>query len=84
MVFAKLNPGIRYVQGMNEILAPLFYVFKNDPDEENVVSIYVCCSSLFFSPIVFHYLLEPSFYLYVLLFLLNFSIALCSLFGFII
>uniref|UniRef100_A0A6N2MVI5 Rab-GAP TBC domain-containing protein n=1 Tax=Salix viminalis TaxID=40686 RepID=A0A6N2MVI5_SALVM len=34
IVFAKLNPGIRYVQGMNEILAPLFYVFKNDPDEE--------------------------------------------------
>ncbi|XP_027335657.1 TBC1 domain family member 13-like isoform X2 [Abrus precatorius] len=27
--------GIRYVQGMNEVLAPLFYVFKNDPDEEN-------------------------------------------------
>lgn len=37
IVFAKLNPGIRYVQGMNEILAPLFYVFKNDPNEENVV-----------------------------------------------
>ncbi|PON92543.1 Rab-GTPase-TBC domain containing protein [Trema orientale] len=35
MVFAKLNPGIRYVQGMNEILAPLYYVFKNDPEEEN-------------------------------------------------
>ncbi|PIN19076.1 GTPase-activating protein [Handroanthus impetiginosus] len=35
IVFAKLNPGIRYVQGMNEILAPLFYVFKNDPNEEN-------------------------------------------------
>ncbi|XP_014501375.1 TBC1 domain family member 13 isoform X2 [Vigna radiata var. radiata] len=36
--FAKsnqLNPGVRYVQGMNELLAPLFYVFKNDPDEEN-------------------------------------------------
>ncbi|KAJ6302366.1 hypothetical protein OIU77_016451 [Salix suchowensis] len=33
-IFAKLNPGIRYVQGMNEILAPLFYIFKNDPDEE--------------------------------------------------
>ncbi|XP_034922961.1 uncharacterized protein [Populus alba] len=33
-VFAKLNPGIRYVQGMNEILAPLFYILKNDPDEE--------------------------------------------------
>ncbi|XP_022636594.1 TBC1 domain family member 13 isoform X3 [Vigna radiata var. radiata] len=27
--------GVRYVQGMNELLAPLFYVFKNDPDEEN-------------------------------------------------
>ncbi|XP_027939139.1 TBC1 domain family member 13-like isoform X1 [Vigna unguiculata] len=35
IIFAKLNPGIRYVQGMNEVLAPLFYVFKNDPDEEN-------------------------------------------------
>ncbi|KAL8162903.1 hypothetical protein V2J09_014392 [Rumex salicifolius] len=35
IVFAKLNPGIKYVQGMNEILAPLFYVFRSDPDEEN-------------------------------------------------
>ncbi|KAL6548511.1 hypothetical protein OROGR_008932 [Orobanche gracilis] len=35
IVYAKLNPGIRYVQGMNEILAPLFYIFKNDPNEEN-------------------------------------------------
>ncbi|KAL6535059.1 hypothetical protein OROMI_026433 [Orobanche minor] len=35
IVFAKLNPGVRYVQGMNEILAPLFYVVKNDPNEEN-------------------------------------------------
>ena len=26
------------IQGMNEVLAPLFYVFKNDPDEENAVS----------------------------------------------
>ncbi|XVF37981.1 hypothetical protein REPUB_Repub20aG0058200 [Reevesia pubescens] len=34
IIFAKLNAGIRYVQGMNEILAPLFYVFKNDPDAE--------------------------------------------------
>ncbi|XP_008808195.1 TBC1 domain family member 13 isoform X2 [Phoenix dactylifera] len=36
-VFAKLNPGIRYVQGMNEVLAPLFYVLRNDPDENNAV-----------------------------------------------
>ncbi|GLT73210.1 hypothetical protein SLA2020_450830, partial [Shorea laevis] len=38
IVFAKLNPGIRYVQGMNELLAPLFYVFRNDPDEEYAAS----------------------------------------------
>ncbi|KAJ0784089.1 putative Rab-GTPase-TBC domain-containing protein [Helianthus annuus] len=38
IIYAKLNPGIRYVQGMNEILAPLFYVFKNDPNEDFVVN----------------------------------------------
>ncbi|RXH78991.1 hypothetical protein DVH24_034198 [Malus domestica] len=38
VIFAKLNPGIRYVQGMNEILAPLFYVLKNDPNEEDAAS----------------------------------------------
>ena len=32
-VFAKLNPGIRYVQGMNEIYAPLFYTFKTCKDK---------------------------------------------------
>lgn len=37
IIYAKLNPGVRYVQGMNEILAPLFYIFKNDPNEENGV-----------------------------------------------
>lgn len=39
IIFAKLNPGVKYVQGMNEILAPLYYVLKNDPDEENAVSV---------------------------------------------
>ena len=29
-VFAKLNPGVRYVQGMNEILAPIYYVIMCD------------------------------------------------------
>ena len=29
-IYAKLNPGIKYVQGMNEILAPLYYVFAHD------------------------------------------------------
>ncbi|GAA0183748.1 GTPase-activating protein [Lithospermum erythrorhizon] len=38
IVFAKLNPGVRYVQGMNEVLAPLFYIFRNDPNEENAAS----------------------------------------------
>lgn len=38
IIFAKLNPGIRYVQGMNEVLAPLFYVFKNDPNEDYVIN----------------------------------------------
>ncbi|KAJ3009277.1 hypothetical protein HKX48_008070, partial [Thoreauomyces humboldtii] len=34
-IYAKLNPGIGYVQGMNEILGPLYYVFANDSDEES-------------------------------------------------
>ena len=29
-IFAKLNQGLRYVQGMNELLAPIYYQFKND------------------------------------------------------
>ncbi|XP_058201527.1 uncharacterized protein LOC131316241 isoform X1 [Rhododendron vialii] len=35
LLFAKLNPEIRYVQGMNEVLAPLYYVFSTDTDEQN-------------------------------------------------
>ncbi|KAI9103228.1 rab-GTPase-TBC domain-containing protein, partial [Phlyctochytrium arcticum] len=34
-VYARLNPGIGYVQGMNEILGPLYYVMATDPDEEH-------------------------------------------------
>lgn len=37
LLFAKLNPDIGYVQGMNEVLAPLFLIFRTDPDKENVV-----------------------------------------------
>lgn len=29
-IFAKLNQGLRYVQGMNELLAPIYYQFKTD------------------------------------------------------
>ncbi|XP_021276107.1 TBC domain-containing protein C1952.17c-like isoform X2 [Herrania umbratica] len=35
LLFSKLNPAIRYVQGMNEVLAPLYYVFSTDIDEQN-------------------------------------------------
>lgn len=32
-VYAKLNPGVRYVQGMNEVLGTMFYVFASDGNE---------------------------------------------------
>ncbi|XP_022732448.1 TBC1 domain family member 13-like [Durio zibethinus] len=35
LLFSKLNPAIRYVQGMNEVLAPIYYVFSTDTDEQN-------------------------------------------------
>jgi len=31
-IYAKLNPGQSYVQGMNEIIGPIYYVFASDPD----------------------------------------------------
>lgn len=36
-VFSKLNPGLQYVQGMNELVAPLYMIFKVDgaePDDK--------------------------------------------------
>jgi len=33
-VFSKLNPGLRYVQGMNELAAPLYYVFSTDAADQ--------------------------------------------------
>ncbi|PIA42458.1 hypothetical protein AQUCO_02000121v1 [Aquilegia coerulea] len=35
LIFAKLNPEIHYVQGMNEVLAPLYYVSITDPLEKD-------------------------------------------------
>ncbi|OZJ02699.1 hypothetical protein BZG36_04602 [Bifiguratus adelaidae] len=29
-VYAKLNPGVGYVQGMNELLGPIYYLFAHD------------------------------------------------------
>ncbi|PSN44544.1 hypothetical protein C0J52_18385 [Blattella germanica] len=31
-LYAKLNPGQGYVQGMNEIIGPIYYTFACDPD----------------------------------------------------
>lgn len=33
-VFAKLNPGLTYVQGMNELFAPLYYTFRTDTEDD--------------------------------------------------
>ncbi|WBW73211.1 Rab GAP Tbc13 [Schizosaccharomyces osmophilus] len=44
-IYAKLNPGIGYVQGMNELLAPLYYVLATDPSYEN--RFYCECDSFF-------------------------------------
>lgn len=33
-LYAKLNPGQGYVQGMNEIVGPIYYVFASDPNVE--------------------------------------------------
>uniref|UniRef100_A0A4W3IUM6 TBC1 domain family member 13 n=1 Tax=Callorhinchus milii TaxID=7868 RepID=A0A4W3IUM6_CALMI len=33
-IYAKLNPGIAYVQGMNEIVGPVYYTFATDPNTE--------------------------------------------------
>ncbi|KAJ6699784.1 TBC1 DOMAIN FAMILY MEMBER GTPASE-ACTIVATING PROTEIN [Salix purpurea] len=38
LLFAKLNPAICYVQGMNEVLAPILYVFSTDTDEQNALN----------------------------------------------
>eukprot|EP00164_Ancoracysta_twista_P006147 GFYU01008500.1.p1 GENE.GFYU01008500.1~~GFYU01008500.1.p1 ORF type:complete len:484 (+),score=104.27 GFYU01008500.1:72-1523(+) len=34
-IYAKLNAGVKYVQGMNEIMAPIYYVFSTDPVGED-------------------------------------------------
>ncbi|KAF6034205.1 TBC1D13 [Bugula neritina] len=33
-IYAKLNPGIQYVQGMNELLGPLYFTMASDPNLE--------------------------------------------------
>lgn len=33
-LYAKLNPGQGYVQGMNEIVGPIYHAFACDPDQK--------------------------------------------------
>jgi hypothetical protein len=33
-LYAKLNPGQSYVQGMNEIIGPIYYIFASDPNND--------------------------------------------------
>ena len=33
-VYSKLNSGQSYVQGMNEIIGPIYYTFANDPNQQ--------------------------------------------------
>lgn len=33
-LYAKLNPGQSYVQGMNEIIGPIYYIFASDNNKD--------------------------------------------------
>ncbi|XP_013409709.2 TBC1 domain family member 13-like, partial [Lingula anatina] len=33
-IYAKLNPGLAYVQGMNEIMGPIYHTFACDPRQD--------------------------------------------------
>ncbi|TKR72201.1 hypothetical protein L596_019690 [Steinernema carpocapsae] len=33
-IYSKLNTGIKYIQGMNEVIGPIYYVFASDQDRE--------------------------------------------------
>jgi len=47
-IYAKLNPGVKYVQGMNEILAVLYYCFLSFGDDSIINSVEYLESDLFF------------------------------------
>jgi TBC1 domain family member 13 len=47
-IYAKLNPGIKYVQGMNEVLAVLYYCFLT-MDPNRIVPLKFFESDLFFA-----------------------------------
>jgi hypothetical protein len=49
-IYAKMNKGIGYVQGMNEIIGPIYYVFAQHPDpkwkEHAEADTFFCFSNL--------------------------------------
>lgn len=49
-IYAKLNPGIKYIQGMNEILAPVYYALAHDSNtpfrESAEADAFYCFTSL--------------------------------------
>jgi hypothetical protein len=49
-IYAKKHPEVRYVQGMNEILAPIFYAFSNDQNPYFYLNLeadsYICFENL--------------------------------------
>ncbi|KAJ0960330.1 hypothetical protein J5N97_001848 [Dioscorea zingiberensis] len=46
-LFAKLNPAIGYVQGMNEVLAPLYFVCRTDLNVQNASNVEADCFACF-------------------------------------
>eukprot|EP00927_Polykrikos_kofoidii_P060568 TRINITY_DN5550_c0_g1_i3.p1 TRINITY_DN5550_c0_g1~~TRINITY_DN5550_c0_g1_i3.p1 ORF type:complete len:615 (-),score=100.42 TRINITY_DN5550_c0_g1_i3:104-1948(-) len=52
LLYGRLNPCIRYVQGMNELCAPLYYLFAQDPlrrDDDDVEADTFYCFNLLMS-----------------------------------
>ncbi|KAA8584678.1 hypothetical protein FQN60_008463 [Etheostoma spectabile] len=45
-IYAKLNPGIAYVQGMNEIVGPIYYTFATDPNNQWKADTFFCFTNL--------------------------------------
>lgn len=49
-IYAKVNPGLCYVQGMNEILAPIYYSLMTDPTytdyEQAEAEVFYCFSEV--------------------------------------
>jgi hypothetical protein len=41
-IFARLNPNVAYVQGMNEVLAPIFYLLNANRDPTTPIQEATC------------------------------------------